>query len=338
MTSMTVSNEGGRVRVPDLPTLSAPQAGDRVLGLQGSVVGLFPASSLGGGNIAAPDLSAYAKKSDLPDISGLVTSQQLAQHITQAIEGIQLPSIEGLAKQADLTTEATARQAADTALEQRINQVSATIPAPPDLSGYAKQTDLTTETTAREQADTALTQRMSSVEQKLAEPPAPSTGGLAAGVIAYFAGTSPPENWRVRDGSSFPMDVYPELAKIYPSGFLPNDCGLFIRGYDPSGYNDPDGPTRGFASYQEGSAAAGTSTIGGRVGIPVFFSGDFRAAGLEQPAAGHYPSKPGVSNPFQSSFFDIHTPAPDNAWAQVAVTRPKNRNYLPIIYAGLPVK
>ncbi len=294
MTSMTVSNEGGRVRVPELPTLSAPQAGDHVLGLQGSVVGLFPTSSLGGGNATASDLSSYATTTAL----------------TQVRDG----------------------------LKAQINTAIASIAAPPDLSDYVKQADLTTEATARQTADAALEQRMSSMEQKLAEPPAPSTGGLAAGVIAYFAGTSPPENWRVRDGSSFPMDVYPELAKIYPSGFLPNDCGLFIRGYDPNGDNDPDGPTRGFASYQEGSAAAGASAVGGRVGIPVFWPDDFKAAGLEQPAAGHYPSKPGVSNPFQSSFFDIHNPAPDNTWAQVAVTRPKNRNYLPIIYAGLPAK
>ncbi|MCX5615354.1 hypothetical protein, partial [Bombella saccharophila] len=165
MTTITVASESGRVSVRDLPTLAQVQAGDRIIGVQGEAVGLFSANQFNsGGNTGtldlsayatttaltqttdtlnerinsvaasiptAPDLSIYAKKSDIPDTSGLATQQQVGQ----AISGLNIPSIEGLAKQSDLTAEATARQNGDQALDQKIDQLRSTIPATPDLSG-----------------------------------------------------------------------------------------------------------------------------------------------------------------------------------------------------------
>lgn len=161
MSSQTVTTEGGRVSIGSLPSLSNPQPGDTVLGLQNGKAGLFPLSSLGGGTgpvsgyatttalsneaqarqkaddtlnqkldgIRAaipdpPDLSGYMKKTDAsPFVSGA--------QLEAAINGLHIPSTDGLAQQADLAAETTARQQADTILGQRIDGLGQRIDALP---------------------------------------------------------------------------------------------------------------------------------------------------------------------------------------------------------------
>lgn len=180
MTSQTVTTGSGRVSIGNLPSLNTPQSGDTVLGMQDGKAGLFPVSSLGGGK--APDLSGYATTTAL-------------------------------------TSEAQARQNADTALSQKMDGIRAAIPSPPDLSGYmqksdastlvsqaqldstianaignlpipstdglAKQSDLTAEAAARQQADTALGQRIDGLGQRIDALPSGSGGGSSgSGTIA----------------------------------------------------------------------------------------------------------------------------------------------------------
>lgn len=66
--------------------------------------------------------TTYAKKSELPDVSGLATKQE----VTEAVAGVQVPSIEGLAK----TTDVEATYAKKTEL--------------PDVSGLAVKTEVET--------------------------------------------------------------------------------------------------------------------------------------------------------------------------------------------------
>lgn len=152
MSSQTVTTEGGRVSINGLPSLNTPQPGDTVLGLQNGKAGLFPLSSLGGGQ--TPDLSGYATTTALSDeaqarqnaddglskridflSSTSVTGGQLDAAITAAINGLHIPSTDGLAKQSDLTAEVTARQQADTALGQRIDGLGQRIDALPSGGG-----------------------------------------------------------------------------------------------------------------------------------------------------------------------------------------------------------
>ncbi|MCX5617099.1 hypothetical protein NQF86_00230 [Bombella sp. TMW 2.2543] len=161
MSSQTVATTGSRISIGSLPSLNTPQSGDTVLGLQNGKAGLFPLSSLGGGTgpvsgyatttalsneaqirqkaddtlnqkldgiraaiPGTPDLSGYMKKADA---SSFVSGAQLEA----AINGLHIPSTDGLAQQADLAAETTARQQADTILGQRIDGLGQRIDALP---------------------------------------------------------------------------------------------------------------------------------------------------------------------------------------------------------------
>lgn len=102
MSSQTVTTEGGRVSVIDLPALPSPTQDDRVVGIQNGSVGLFPVSSLNGEK--TPDLSAYATTTAL----------------TQAI-----------------SSEKSERQDADTDLSERVGAVEKMVAALPSGGGTA---------------------------------------------------------------------------------------------------------------------------------------------------------------------------------------------------------
>ncbi|MCQ0040864.1 MAG: hypothetical protein NF693_01155 [Bombella sp.] len=112
MSSQTVTAEGGRVSVTDLPALQAPGQDDRVMGLQNGSVGLFQAGAFMG-NHQQPDLSAYATTTAL----------------TQAI------SSEKRERQEALKAEAQARSDADAALSTRVGAVEKRMDALPSGGG-----------------------------------------------------------------------------------------------------------------------------------------------------------------------------------------------------------
>lgn len=60
--------------------------------------------------------TTYAKKSELPDVSGLATKQE----VTDAVSGVQVPSIEGLAK----TTEVVAKSVYDEKVQSLESEIS----------------------------------------------------------------------------------------------------------------------------------------------------------------------------------------------------------------------
>lgn len=165
MSSQTVTTEGGRVSIGSLPSLNTPQPADQLLGIQGGKAGLFPLSSLGGGTSpisgyatttalsneaqirqkaddtlnqkldgiraaipGPPDLSGYMRKADA---SSFISGPRLDTAIAQAVGNLSIPSIDGLAQQADLAAETAARQQADTILGQRIDGLGQRIDALP---------------------------------------------------------------------------------------------------------------------------------------------------------------------------------------------------------------
>ena len=79
--------------------------------------------------------TTYAKKTELPDVSGLATKQE----VTDAVAGVQVPSIEGLAK----TTEVEAKLA-DYAKTADIEAAYAKKTELPSIEGLAKTTEVDT--------------------------------------------------------------------------------------------------------------------------------------------------------------------------------------------------
>ena len=77
--------------------------------------------------------TTYAKKSELPDVSGLATKAE----VTSAVAGVQVPSIEGLAK----TTEVEAKLA-DYAKTAEVETTYAKKTELPDVSGLAVKTEV----------------------------------------------------------------------------------------------------------------------------------------------------------------------------------------------------
>jgi microcystin-dependent protein len=71
------------------------------------------------------------------------------------------------------------------------------------------------------------------------------------GIIAYFGiPTGVPVDWLICDGSQFNVETYPDLMGVLGTSTVPNLCGYFLRGFDPSGTVDPDGKTRKLGSVQ----------------------------------------------------------------------------------------
>ena len=130
-------------------------------------------------------LAGYAKKTELPDVSGLATKAE----VTAAVAGVQVPSIEGLAK----TTEVEAKLA-DYAKTTEVESTYAKKTELPDVSGlavktevettYAKKTELpsieglakTTEVVAKTVYDTKVAELESTINDLKAKLAAVASG------------------------------------------------------------------------------------------------------------------------------------------------------------------
>ena len=103
-------------------------------------------------------LEEYAKKTELPDVSGLATKAE----VTAAVAGVQVPSIEGLAKTTDVeTTYAKKTELPDISGLATKSEVSAAVAGVhvPDVSGFAK----TTEVVAKSAYDTKVAELESTI-------------------------------------------------------------------------------------------------------------------------------------------------------------------------------
>ena len=73
---------------------------------------------------------------------------------------------------------------------------------------------------------------------------------LPVGVPVPWPSVTPPTGWLKCNGAAFSAEEYPELAKAYPSGKLPDLRGEFIRGWDDGRGVDS---SRTLLSWQKGS-------------------------------------------------------------------------------------
>jgi len=75
-----------------------------------------------------------------------------------------------------------------------------------------------------------------------------SVGNLPIGSPVPWPSNTPPTGWLICNGQAFNMAAYPQLAKAYPSGRLPDLRGVFIRGLDAGRGLDSG---RAINSYQD---------------------------------------------------------------------------------------
>lgn len=69
-----------------------------------------------------------------------------------------------------------------------------------------------------------------------------------AGIPVPWPVATPPAGWLACNGQTFDKGMYPQLAKAYPTGYLPDLRGVFIRGWD-NGRRFDNGRT--LLSYQK---------------------------------------------------------------------------------------
>lgn len=83
---------------------------------------------------------------------------------------------------------------------------------------------------------------------------AAATGGIPAGTLAWYSGTSAPTGWLIGDGSAVSRTTYSDLYAVTSNAFgegdgsttfnLPDCEGRFIRGRDNASGTDPDAGSR----------------------------------------------------------------------------------------------
>lgn len=133
---------------------------------------------------------------------------------------------------------------------------------------------------------------------------------VPAGCVMHYFGTSAPTGWLVRDGSSYNYDDYPSLGAILGSTFggtgvpggtfsVPNDMNLFDRGASSTGT---------VGTYQADTFTDHTHT---------YNRGTSTQSGFGS----------------EHSFFNTYTSSTSGfaSTGSGSETRPKNRQYLPII-------
>lgn len=144
-------------------------------------------------------------------------------------------------------------------------------------------------------------------------------GRMPVGTPGFWLASTPPPGALERDGTLLLVADYPALFAVIGNFYggdgvtdfaLPDDRGLFERGYDPLATRDPTGDTRGFGSYQASDNLAHTHgsqsfNLTGAIGV---------ASGV---GAGLYG---GVGSGTYSS-------------GNATEARPQNRNYLAIVWA-----
>ncbi|HHY7480706.1 TPA: phage tail protein, partial [Escherichia coli] len=77
---------------------------------------------------------------------------------------------------------------------------------------------------------------------------------LPVGVPVPWPSATPPAGWLKCNGAAFSSEMYPRLAKAYPTNKLPDLRGEFIRGWDDGRGIDAG---REILSFQEGTIVSG---------------------------------------------------------------------------------
>lgn len=102
---------------------------------------------------------------------------------------------------------------------------------------------------------------------------------LPVGIPQPWPTTTPPAGWLKCNGWKFDKNKYPKLAQVYPSGYLPDLRGEFIRGWDDGKGVDPG---RGILSWQpdairniNGSIETVVTGAANNIGSGAFYTSNF---------------------------------------------------------------
>ncbi len=160
----------------------------------------------------------------------------------------------------------------------------------------------------------------------MTNPTSGITASVNATIIAFPVGTVisyifdpslAPSGWLWCNGDTFDPTLYPDLFRLLGNkNVLPDFRGYFLRGIDPTGAVDPDGPTRGPQSVQADMFASHTHDW------------DRVAWFNNEPVGGEW------------RYTEMHTADSFQHWESTsatggAETRPKNVAVYFLIYAGL---
>ncbi len=85
--------------------------------------------------------------------------------------------------------------------------------------------------------------------------------GNPVGTIIMYHSTVSPDGYLSCDGGSFSATTYPKLYALLGKATTPDMRGMFVRGYDPSGVNDPDGSSRQIGTGQNDALQNITGTM-----------------------------------------------------------------------------
>ena len=91
--------------------------------------------------------------------------------------------------------------------------------------------------------------------------------GNPVGTVIMYAAASAPDGYLVCDGGSFSATTYAKLYAVLGESRTPDMRGMFVRGYDPAGVNDPDGAARSIRSAQGDAIRNITASWGGKARV-----------------------------------------------------------------------
>jgi len=146
------------------------------------------------------------------------------------------------------------------------------------------------------------------------------SSGVPAGTIAIWGTGAIPSGWLECNGQGFDRNRYPELARAYPGGAVPDFRGVFLRGLDRGAGRDSD-PWRGVLSYQNDALQDHT-----------------HIAGTETAYHDNVPGSPTRNTPGGEEIrtYSDRTGNVNTAWGGARIsneTRPKNNAVIYIIKA-----
>ncbi|QIZ50951.1 phage tail protein [Dickeya zeae] len=142
-----------------------------------------------------------------------------------------------------------------------------------------------------------------------------------------------PEGWLKCNGQAFDTAKYPQLAKLYPAGTLPDLRGEFIRGWD-DGRNVDTG--RSLLSWQKGTLTVSDPTLSSvNIGALIHSNNDaantYLAMGFDKVDKKDYEMLRSAINVDSAGAQDLD----NNGWANgYGSTRPRNIAFSYIVKAG----
>lgn len=143
-------------------------------------------------------------------------------------------------------------------------------------------------------------------------------GGLnPVGTVIMYAGITAPTGYLPCDGSPFSATDYPLLNALLGATTTPDMRGLFVRGYDPTGVNDPNGVGRNIRTSQGDAMRNLTGSVMTKVDM--------------QSATGVFSMSSGNRHSLGGNIVDTSVTLNFSASNQVPVAaefRPKNINLL----------